>query len=48
MNGKYVGTRPVKLKKSNWHKKELTADRKKDLKIFKSAGLISKRHSKLP
>jgi RNA recognition motif-containing protein len=46
MNGKYVGTRPVKLKKSNWQKKELTSDRKSDLKFFRSTGLIAKRRSK--
>lgn len=36
MNGKYVGSRPVKLKKSNWHKRNLTSKRRKELKLFRS------------
>lgn len=43
MNGKYVGTRPVKLKKSDWQKRSLTSDRRKDMKVFKSTGLVAKR-----
>jgi RNA recognition motif. (a.k.a. RRM, RBD, or RNP domain) len=45
MNGKYVGSRPVKLKKSTWQNRSLTSDRKKDLRVLHSAGLIS-RHRK--
>lgn len=36
MNGKYIGTRPVKLKKSNWQKRSLTSERRKDLRAFKA------------
>lgn len=43
MNGKYVGTRPVKLKKSDWQKRSLTSDRRKDMKVFKSTGLVAKK-----
>lgn len=35
MNGKYVGSRPVKLKKSNWQKRNLGKDKWKELKLFK-------------
>jgi len=35
MNGKYVGTRPVKLKKSNWQKRNLNKERRKELKLFR-------------
>ncbi|CDF35934.1 unnamed protein product [Chondrus crispus] len=34
MNGKYVGSRPVKLKKSNWQKRNLDGARRKELKLF--------------
>ena len=36
MNGKYVGNRPVKLKKSNWQKRNLTNNRRKELKLFRT------------
>lgn len=36
MNGKYVGSRPVKLKRSNWQKRNLTHDRKKVLKAIRT------------
>lgn len=36
MNGKYVGSRPVKLKKSNWQKRNLAGNRKKELKLFRT------------
>lgn len=38
MNGKYVGSRPVKLKKSNWQKRNLTGTRRKELKLFRTIG----------
>lgn len=38
MNGKYVGSRPVKLKKSSWQKRTLTKERRKQLKLFRSIG----------
>lgn len=43
MNGKYVGTRPVKLRKSDWQKRTLTASRRKDMKVFSSTGLVCKK-----
>lgn len=42
MNGKYVGSRPVKLKKSNWQKRNLTGKRRKDLKLFRSISKSSR------
>mmetsp|Transcript_33998 Transcript_33998/g.133292 ORF Transcript_33998/g.133292 Transcript_33998/m.133292 type:complete len:250 (-) Transcript_33998:917-1666(-) len=41
MNGKYVGNRPVKLRKSNWNERTLTRDKRKEVRIFKK--LISKK-----
>jgi hypothetical protein len=32
MNAKYVGSRPVKLRKSNWQKRELAVQRKEQKK----------------
>lgn len=43
MNGKYVGSRPVSLKKSDWQKRDLTSDRRRDLKVFKKTGLVKRR-----
>lgn len=40
MNGKYVGGRPVKLKRSNWRKRTLDAEKRRELHAFRS---ISKR-----
>lgn len=42
MNGKYVGSRPVKLKKSNWQKRNLDQSRRKELKLFKQ--IVKKRN----
>jgi hypothetical protein len=46
MNGKYVGSRPVKLKKSNWQQRSLTSDRKNDLRVLRTAGLVKKQRKK--
>lgn len=35
MNGKYVGNRPVKLRKSNWQKRSMTTERGKELKLMR-------------
>lgn len=35
MNGKYIAGRPVKLKKSNWQKRELTKGKKSELRLYK-------------
>ena len=35
MNGKYIAGRPVKLKKSNWMKRELTSGKRKEMKILR-------------
>lgn len=43
MNGKYVGSRPVSLKKSDWQKRDLTSDRRRDLKVFRKTGLVKRR-----
>lgn len=42
MNGKYVGSRPVKLKKSDWQKRNMTDRHRQELKVFKSTGLVEK------
>lgn len=36
MNGKYVGSRPVKLRRSNWKKRSLTKDKWKQVHAFRS------------
>lgn len=36
MNGKYVGGRPVKLRRSNWQKRALTGDKWKEIKTFRT------------
>lgn len=36
MNGKYVGSRPLNLRKSNWQKRNLSGKRKKELKLFRT------------
>lgn len=43
MNGKYVGSRPVKLKRSNWQKRNLTDDRRKVLKAFRTIAKSNKK-----
>ncbi len=40
MNGKYVGSRPVKLKKSNWQKRNLSGKRRKELKLFRTVSKL--------
>lgn len=34
MNGKYVGSRPVKLKKSNWQRRNLDSTKRKELRLL--------------
>lgn len=36
MNGKYVGSRPVKLRKSNWQKRSLDKEKRKELRAFRT------------
>ena len=36
MNGKYVGSRPVKLKRSTWEKRVVDKDKRKQLNAFRS------------
>jgi RNA recognition motif. (a.k.a. RRM, RBD, or RNP domain) len=48
MNGKYVGTRPAKLKKSDWQKRTLTSSRRKDMNVLKSTGLVRKKRRHNP
>lgn len=43
MDGKYVGSRPVKLRRSSWQKRSLTKDKWKQVHDFRA---ISKRHRK--
>lgn len=35
MNGKYVGNRPVKLRKSNWQKRNMSVEKRKELKLMR-------------
>lgn len=35
MNGKYVGNRPVKLRKSSWQKRNLSMEKRKELKLMR-------------
>ena len=39
MDGKYVGNRPIKLRKSNWKDRNIGVVRKKE-KVKKKLGLI--------
>lgn len=36
MNGKYIGSRPVKLRKSTWQKRSLNKDKWKQVRAFRS------------